>query len=46
MTLPRFDGPVLISDMRILCPPPTPAPMADRRPVRMPLSGIQPGLLA
>jgi hypothetical protein len=24
--LPRFDGPVLISDMRILGPPPTPAP--------------------
>jgi hypothetical protein len=26
--LPRFDGPVLISDMRILGPPLTPAPMA------------------
>ncbi len=24
--LPRFDGPVLISDMRILGPPLTPAP--------------------
>jgi len=26
--LPRFDGPVLISDMRILGPPLTPHPMA------------------